>query len=86
MPIKKKKKTKSKKKVIKENKKSSTELVIKTKPEWIKSSFANKNKYQEKYSKSIKNNDEFWRKEGKCHVVTCNKKTYYDWKKSCWTN
>ena len=65
MPIKKKKKTKSKKKVIKENKKSSTELVIKTKPEWIKSSLANKNKYQEKYSKSIKNNDEFWRKEGK---------------------
>ena len=65
MPIKKKKKTKSKKKVIKENKKSSTELVIKTKPEWIKSSLASKSKYQEKYSKSIKNNDEFWRKEGK---------------------
>ena len=26
---------------------------------------ANKSKYQEKYSQSIKNNDEFWRKEGK---------------------
>ena len=44
MPIKKKKKTKSKKKVFKENKKPSPELVIKTKPEWIKSSFASKSK------------------------------------------
>ena len=44
---------------------STPELVIKTKPEWIKSSLANKKKYQEKYSQSIKNNDEFWKKEGK---------------------
>src|SRR5210317_792074 len=80
MPIKKKKKTKVKKKVIKKvNKKtkvkkkaiskvikeSSKELIIKTKPQWIKSSLATKSKYQDKYSKSIKNNDEFWRKEGK---------------------
>jgi acetyl-CoA synthetase len=80
MPIKKKKKTKAKKKVIKKVtkkskakkkaigkviKESSKELIIKTKPQWIKSSLATKSKYQDKYSKSIKNNDEFWRKEGK---------------------
>jgi acetyl-CoA synthetase len=80
MPIKKKKKTKVKKKVIKKVtkkskakkkaiskvvKESSKELIIKTKPQWIKSSLATKSKYQDKYSKSIKSNDEFWRKEGK---------------------
>jgi acetyl-CoA synthetase len=80
MPIKKKKKTKVKKKVAKKvtkktkvkkkvinkvAKENSNELIIKTKPQWIKSSLATKSKYQDKYSKSIKNNDEFWRKEGK---------------------
>jgi acetyl-CoA synthetase len=80
MPIKKKKKTKVKKKVAKNvtkktkvkkkvinkvAKENSNELIIKTKPQWIKSSLATKSKYQDKYSKSIKNNDEFWRKEGK---------------------
>jgi acetyl-CoA synthetase len=60
------KKTKAKKKAIsKVIKESSKELIIKTKPQWIKSSLATKSKYQDKYSKSIKNNDEFWRKEGK---------------------
>ena len=75
MTLKKKKKTKVKKvtkntkvkkktisKVAKDN---SKELIIKTKPQWIKSSLATKSKYQDKYNKSIKNNDEFWRKEGK---------------------
>ena len=80
MPLKKKKKTKVKKrvtkkvtkktkfkkkiisKVVKEN---SKELIIKTKPQWVKNSLASKSKYQDKYLKSIKNNDEFWRKEGK---------------------
>ena len=77
MPLKKKKKTKAKKKVTKKvtkktkvkkkitKKKSSPELVIKTKSEWVKNSLANKKQYQDKYSKSIKNNDDFWRKEGK---------------------
>ena len=50
------------KKITKE---SSNELIIKTKPQWVKSSLATKSKYQDKYSKSIKSNDEFWRKEGK---------------------
>ncbi len=80
MPIKNKKKTKVKKKVTKKvtkktkvkkkafnkvTKESSKDLIIKTKPQWIKSSLVTKNKYQDKYSKSIKNNDEFWKKEGK---------------------
>ncbi|WP_435088305.1 acetate--CoA ligase [Candidatus Pelagibacter bacterium nBUS_29] len=80
MPLKKKKKTKVKKKVTKKVTKKtkvkrkivskvaiedSKELVIKTKPQWVKNSLATKSKYQEKYSKSIKNNDEFWREEGK---------------------
>ncbi|WP_435096646.1 acetate--CoA ligase [Candidatus Pelagibacter bacterium nBUS_27] len=80
MPLKKKKKTKVKKKVTKKvtkktkvkrkivskvAKEDSKELVIKTKPQWVKNSLATKSKYQEKYSKSIKNNDEFWREEGK---------------------
>ncbi|WP_435166078.1 acetate--CoA ligase [Candidatus Pelagibacter bacterium nBUS_28] len=60
------KKTKVKKKIIsKVVKENSKELVIKTKPQWVKNSLASKSKYQDKYSKSIKNNDEFWRKEGK---------------------
>jgi len=41
------------------------ELILKTKPEWVKSALINKAKYQKKYSDSIKNNNEFWKKEGK---------------------
>ena len=81
MPTKKKRKTKTRKRTSKKVRKktkvrkkvkikkqiidSSEELIIKTRPEWIKSSLATKNKYQDKYSQSIKRNDEFWRKEGK---------------------
>ncbi|MDC0240283.1 acetate--CoA ligase [Candidatus Pelagibacter sp.] len=80
MPLKKKKKTKVKKKVTKKVtkktevkkkiitkavKEKSKDLIIKTKPQWVKNSLASKSKYQEKYLNSIKNNDEFWRKEGK---------------------
>ena len=66
MPVKKKKKTKVKKKVIKKTKVlPASELVIKTKEEWIKNSLINKKQYREKYSKSINNNDAFWKKEGK---------------------
>jgi acetyl-CoA synthetase len=61
------KKTKVKKKTVHKKiaKKSSNEVIIKTKHQWVKNSLATKSKYQEKYSKSIKSNDEFWRKEGK---------------------
>ena len=53
----------TKKKVIK--KIEDKELVFKTKPEWVKSALANKATYQKKYSDSIKNNDIFWKNEGK---------------------
>ena len=74
-----KKKSKYKKKIRKKSKKSkiskkikknkkieaSSELVIKTKNDWIKRALINKSGYEAKYKKSIKNNEEFWRKEGK---------------------
>ena len=73
----KKKKTK-KRKVLKRKNKSqkisrkvkkieniSSELIFKNKPEWIRSSLANKAQYQKKYNESIKNNNAFWKKEGK---------------------
>ena len=59
------KKIKKRIKAKREKENTPPEIVIKTKPEWIKSSLANKSKYQQKYSQSIKSNDEFWRKEGK---------------------
>ena len=52
-----------KKKVLK--KIEEKELIIKTKPEWVKSALVNKAKYQKKYSDSIKKNDDFWKVEGK---------------------
>jgi len=64
------KKTKAKKKVKPFKKKvlkkiEEKELIIKTKPEWVKSALVNKTKYQKKYSDSIKNNNDFWKNEGK---------------------
>ena len=59
------KKVKKRIKVNKENGNTPPEVIIKTKPEWIKSSLANKSKYQQKYSQSIKSNDDFWRKREK---------------------
>ena len=41
------------------------EFIIKTKKEWINRALANKSEYEKKYKKSLKNNDEFWKKEGK---------------------
>ena len=59
------KKRVSKKNIPKFKNGSEKELVFKTRPEWIKSALVNKAKYQKKYSNSIKNNNEFWKKEGK---------------------
>ena len=64
------KKTKVKKKIKPFKKKvlkkiEEKELIIKTKPEWVKSALVNKSKYQKKYSDSIKNNNDFWKIEGK---------------------
>ena len=61
-------KSKTRKKITKKtkiNESSSSELIFKTKPEWIKSGLANKAQYQKKYNESIKNNNNFWKKEGK---------------------
>ncbi|MDP6440403.1 MAG: acetate--CoA ligase [Pelagibacteraceae bacterium] len=41
------------------------ELVIKTTKDWIKKSYVNKKAYEKKYDLSIKNNEGFWKKEGK---------------------
>ena len=77
MPKKKKNKKKSKKnkikkpksKITKKNKKinlkKEDELIIKTKSDWIKKAYANKKSYEKKYNLSIKNNEAFWKKEGK---------------------
>ena len=40
-------------------------VLIKTKAEWVKKAMVNKSEYEKKYKKSIKNNEEFWKKEGK---------------------
>ena len=47
----------------KENK--STEKIYRVKSEWVKKAIVNKNIYEKKYSQSLKDNDGFWRKEGK---------------------
>jgi len=62
--LKRKKKKRSKKKKI-EKKETASELIIKTRPEWIKASLSNKAQYQKNYNESIKNNDSFWKKQGK---------------------
>ena len=64
---KKKKKTIKKKKNIKKFKaeKTQNENIIKTKSDWIKKGLVNKKEYQKKYNDSIKNNEGFWKKEGK---------------------
>ena len=41
------------------------ELIIKTKTDWLKKALVNKKKYEKNYKNSIKNNDAFWKKEGK---------------------
>ena len=68
-----KKKIKSKRKNKKFTKKihsplqnqNSGELIYRTKSAWVKNSYINKSKYQKKYRDSLKDNDGFWKKEGK---------------------
>ncbi len=61
---KRKKKTKSRK--IKKAKSSgSAELVFKIPKKWSNNAYADKNFYEKKYKLSIKDNEGFWRKEGK---------------------
>ena len=60
----KKKKLKNKNKKLGSSDKKQ-ELIIKTRSDWIKKALINKKQYEKKYSYSLKNNDDFWRKEGK---------------------
>jgi len=45
--------------------KAGKELIIKTKKEWVSKAIVNKSQYEKKYNSSIKDNDSFWKKEGK---------------------
>ena len=60
---------KNKKKLRKHNSntrsKEPNEKIYKTKSEWVKNALINKSMYEKKYKESIKNNNEFWAKEGK---------------------
>ena len=60
----KKRKNKSSKKKVKKLE-TNQELIIKTKADWVNKALINKSDYEKKYKKSLKNNDEFWKKEGK---------------------
>ena len=55
-------KKKVKKKVISKKPK---EIIYKTKKDWISKATVNKSQYTKKYNESIKDNDGFWKKEGK---------------------
>ena len=66
------KKRKKKLKKLKRKKKSkiaknsqSTELIFKVPKKWSNSAYVDKDRYKKKYSLSIKDNEGFWRKEGK---------------------
>ena len=63
--IKKPKKVKRKSKKTLDLKNSDQETILKTQPEWLKNALISKSQYQKKYDESIKNNNEFWKKEGK---------------------
>ena len=66
--IKKKLKNRSRKYKSRKNNKSnknSNELIYKIKKEWIKKAIINKSAYEKKYATSLKDNDGFWKKEGK---------------------
>ena len=54
------------KKIKSKNKsKEINEKIYKTKSEWIKNALVNKSMYERKYKESIRNNNDFWAKEGK---------------------
>ena len=62
---KKKKKISSKKKSSKQIEDSDGNIVFKVPPSWEKQAYANQSQYAKKYKLSIKDNDAFWKKEGK---------------------
>ncbi len=59
-------KTKSKYKTSsKQTKDSEGNLVLKVPDNWSKNAYVNKNQYEKKYKVSLKDNENFWKKEGK---------------------
>ena len=40
-------------------------MIYKTKSDWVNKALINKSGYEKKYSLSLKDNDGFWKKEGK---------------------
>ena len=66
---KRKKRKKLKRRKIKKIKKTkiykSSELIFKVPKKWAKRAYVDKNRYEKKYKLSIKDNEGFWRKEGK---------------------
>jgi len=63
--IKSRKKTKKIKSKKKTKKVESKELIFKVPKKWLNNAYVNKSKYEKKYKSSLKDNDDFWRKEGK---------------------
>jgi acetyl-CoA synthetase len=62
--------SKSKKKTIKNEKQlikqdADGNILVKVTDSWAKQALVNKSKYQKKYKLSVKENDKFWKKEGK---------------------
>ncbi len=55
----------TRKKVSKETKDVDGNLVFKVPEKWSKQAYVNKSQYEKKYKFSIKNNEDFWAKEGK---------------------
>ena len=59
-------KTRSKYKISsKQAKDSEGNLVFKVPENWSKNAYINKNQYEKKYKVSLKDNENFWKKEGK---------------------
>jgi len=58
-------KKRSRKKSKKIEKSDSKELIFKVPKKWSNTAYVDKNKYEKKYKFSIKDNEGFWRKEGK---------------------
>ena len=59
------KRIKSREKLKKNKNITSRELVVKVQKKWARKAYVNKSNYEKKYKLSIKDNDGFWKKEGK---------------------
>ena len=58
-------KKKIKRRVKKTKKSDSSELIFKVSKRWSNTAYVNRTKYEKKYKLSIRDNEGFWRKEGK---------------------